>query len=203
MGRPGQPGRRAGTSQPETDGQAGDADARRTVSTVRRRIPHEHLDGEPEPDLMPSGGRSGGGTVRRTSVWRAGRSDRITWAGTPSPASGRRRARQHRGNARLGHRRRTGGTTDRDGFRVSGCAAQQGSRDGEPHGRVWLKKVTGSGGAQAVTVVGNGRGGPKRVWNPAARRDVGAPEQSGASQAVSRINATYLPGSRREVDSPD
>jgi hypothetical protein len=54
-----------------------------------------------------------------------------------------------------------------------------------------LKHATGFGEEQAVKVVGNGGGGPKRVWKPATRR--------------SRRPGVRVPGGRpsREVDSPD
>lgn len=44
-----------------------------------------------------------------------------------------------------------------------------GSREKEPHGREWLKYVTGLGEAETVKVVRNGEGGPKREWKPATR----------------------------------
>jgi hypothetical protein len=69
---------------------------------------------------------------------------------------------------------------------------QEGSRKAQPHGREWLKKVTGLGEAQAVKVVGNGGGGPKRVWNPATRRLL--------ERATELFGAWR--GGRREVDSP-
>jgi hypothetical protein len=56
-------------------------------------------------------------------------------------------------------RRRTDGTRITVIFGSPGYAAQQGSRDDEPHGREWLKQVTGSGREQAVKVVGNDEGG--------------------------------------------
>lgn len=45
--------RRGGTSWPETDGKAGDADVRRIVSAVHRRTLQEVDDREPEPDQSP------------------------------------------------------------------------------------------------------------------------------------------------------
>lgn len=57
--------------------------------------------------------------------------DRNTWTGTPPPASERRRTRQDRGNAALERRRRTGGTSYRDGLRVRrvrGAAGELGNR---------------------------------------------------------------------------
>ena len=54
-----------------------------------------------------------------------------------------------------------------------------------------MKDTTGFGEAKAVKVVGNGEGGPKRVWRPATRFR----HRAGAWQRA--------PGSRsREVDSP-
>jgi hypothetical protein len=47
--------------------------------------------------------------------------------------------------------------------------AVRGSREPKPQGREWLKQVTGSEEGQAVKVVENGEGGPKRAWNPATR----------------------------------
>ena len=76
-------------------------------------------------------------------------------------------------------RRRTSRSNPRD---------PEGSRDSEPHGCEWLKQVTESGGDQTVKVVRNGAGGAAREWNPATRRGVGGPEQSGSVAGDDALN---------------
>lgn len=66
---------------------------------------------------------------------------------------------------------RNGGRDEpREGW-SSGHSTGRGSGEpgNEPHGREWMKDSTGSEEEQAVKVVGNGGGGPKRVWKPATR----------------------------------
>jgi hypothetical protein len=57
-----------------------------------------------------------------------------------------------------------------------------GSGRDEPHGCVWLKEITGFGEEQTVKVVGNGEGGPKRVWKPATRWSRKAKVRAGAGR---------------------
>jgi hypothetical protein len=52
----------------------------------------------------------------------------------------------------------------------SEARAASGEGEQEPHGRERSKHTAGPGEAQAVKVVRNGGGGPKRVWKPATRR---------------------------------
>jgi hypothetical protein len=54
-------------------------------------------------------------------------------------------------------------------LRQCGPRHHTGSREPKPHGREWPKHVTGLEEVQTVKVVGNGEGGPKRVWKPATR----------------------------------
>jgi hypothetical protein len=86
-----------------------------------------------------------------------------------------------------------------------------GNGRSEPHGCGWLKHTTGFGEEQTARVVGNGEGGPKRVWKPATRR--GGPDGSfGCWRSPSAVraaggtpNAVRAAGGTpsREVDSPD
>jgi hypothetical protein len=68
---------------------------------------------------------------------------------------------------------------------------REGSRANQPHGRVELKQAPGSEEEQAVKVVENGEGGPKRVWEPATRRSWKALVKASAGRPS------------REVDSSD
>jgi hypothetical protein len=100
--------------------------------------------------------------------------------GYPPPTSGRRV---------FSDGLRTGDGASGQVFGPGRVSRTKGSRETEPHGREWLKQVTGLEEGQTVKVVKNGEGGPQRVWKPATRR--------------SRTKAVRAAGGRpsREVDS--
>jgi hypothetical protein len=118
-------------------------------------------------------------------VLRRGRriAGRTTRSQDPTPCIGE--ARRARSPGRPGGRARGDGPMARHVAAAFGPArvpCSKGAGKTKPHGRQWLKQVTGSGGVQTVRVVENGAGGPKRVWKPATRRGVGVPEQPGTSR---------------------
>jgi hypothetical protein len=86
--------------------------------------------------------------------------DRITWNLNPIPRVGKAPCEAGKRKRRSdGARRRTGGTRFTEILGSLGNAAQQGSRENEPHGREWLKQVTGFGREKTVKVVENDEGG--------------------------------------------
>jgi hypothetical protein len=139
--------------------------------------------GEPEPQRP----------FRRSKRW-TGRTEPPRWPGTPARPGAcsrthhplRRKASVPSGTAVARWHPRERGVPGPPG---NGDAGRE--RANKPHGRVWSKHTTGSGGEQTVKVVRNGEGGPKRVWKPATRRGRNATELFGVN------------GPRREVYPPD
>jgi hypothetical protein len=87
----------------------------------------------------------------------------------------------------------------RVGLRIDVKRHGSGREEHEPHGREWLKQATGFGEAQAAMVVGNGGGGPKRVWKPATRW-----RERGRASGGERVAGKWIPrtGSAEGATNP-
>lgn len=162
IGTPEGPGSPGPTSR---YGRLGDRpEARRRVRSPGVPVPHQ-LEGRvlgPEPTAGTVTRRSAARFVRLGGQQRIAAVDRTPDGPVTTHSSQTRDARSisaspaapgRHGETRRGHATEGG----------------PGHGDREPHGREWLKHVTGPGEDQAATAVENGGGGTTRVWKPAAR----------------------------------
>lgn len=174
---------------------------RRTTSVVRTRRRHGSGSGSRDRTGDADGAPSGAKRAR-PERWR---SERMEPSGAVRSGADReppeRDLAPHVRPARTSVQR-VGQAPGRPVFGPDDRKLQRGAGN-EPQGREWMKDSTGSEEEQAVRVVRNGGGGPKRVWKPATRHDgterararSGRPERASGEtrQAAPRENG--VPGS--------
>jgi hypothetical protein len=189
-GRPegGDPGRTGSRAMVHFGGQAASAGTAEASGSRSRTFPFEgRRGGGGAGQRKRSGRRTDGSFGDRTAGRRAGEAARrrlqpgASRAGTHPP---RRAGRIHSKAAEPATPRRA---------RSRGRATEgrmQGKPGAQPQGREWLKQVTGSEEAEAVKVVRNGEGGPKRVWEPATRRSWKVPARAGTGRPSREVDSS-------------
>jgi hypothetical protein len=163
----------------------GDATARTAASAVDGTDGPDGRTGEPELDSTPRCREQRGWNPRHLGGGGSSTS-RKPAARKPPPLAGRRRGLRvpeqvggvaGRSGLRAGSERgtpdgrvfgpgRSGGLRTRGRLRADAGRGSSGGRGNKPHGREWLKQVTGSGGDQTVKVAKNGEGGRRGCGNP-------------------------------------
>lgn len=188
---------RAGSSETavRNQRQEGDVTTRTAASAVDGADEPDGRTGEPELDSA-SRCREQRGWNRRHHGGGGSSTSREPAAREPPPLAGRRRGLRvperfggvaGRDGLRAGSERgtpegRVFGPGRPGGLRKRGCPrtavdrGSSGGRGSKPHGREWLKQVTGSGGDQAVKVAKNGEGGRRGRGTPRRGRLSSAPD---------------------------
>jgi hypothetical protein len=195
IGTPEGPGSPGPTSR---YGRLGDRpEARRRVRSPGVPVPHQ-LEGRvlgPEPTAGTVTRRSAARFVRLGGQQRIAAVDRTPDGPVTTHSSQTRDARSisaspaapgRHGETRRGHATEGG----------------PGHGDREPHGREWLKHVTGYEEEQTVKVVRNGEGGPKRVWKPATRSPDPGSTPTGRRNGVISVVPSNRRGGPDRIQGP-